>query len=165
MSKLLQNIGRCVLACQQIEVILGTMLFLERHKKLVDMGSAIEEMAKLRTNVLESLKNELKQEKVSYIDFTHLDQVISKRNWFTHRLSFEARFVHAEKSGDDYSDIVKFFSEATLLYSSALFKRAKELGIGNKDFGPDHNDEYLAHFTDSVARRSDEILAARKTKK
>ena len=166
MNTFLQNIGRCLILCQQIEVIVGTMLFLERRDKMNGIESIFEAFSQVRVNVLESMKNELRDKKVTYVDFTELEAVIVKRNWLVHRMSFESRFVRASVTcDDDYSDVLEFFESASKSLSEALQKRKEELGIKKPNLSDGEAMKALESFTDLISMKSSEILKSRKSKR
>lgn len=166
MNAFLQNIGRCLILCQQIEVIVGTMLFLERREKMDGVESVLKAFSKVRVNVLETMKNELRDKKVTYVNFTELEAVIAKRNWLVHRMSFESRFIRASMTGDDnYSDVLEFFESASKSLAGALQKRKEELGIKKPSMTDEEAMKALGAFTDLISMRSSEILKSRKPKK
>jgi hypothetical protein len=161
MSTFLANIGSCLLLCQQIEVVLGTILVLERRKKLVDDKTFIEESAKIRTKVLESLKGELRNQGVTYIDFDKLDQVIERRNWLVHRLPFDRRFqAAAAENGDVFLDEVLFFQSFHDEVFDAYRKRADEIGVPRT--WSKKSDPILAAFGDAIQKRAAELKRKKK---
>ena len=160
-NTLLANIGSCLLLCERIEVILGTILVLERRQKLVDDRTFIEESAKIRTKVLESLKGELKNQGVTYVDYDRLDRVIERRNWLVHRLPFDRRFqAAADGSGDVFLDEVLFFQSFSDDTFSAYRKRADEIGMPRT--WSKASDAVLAAFGDAIQRRAIELKQKKK---
>jgi hypothetical protein len=92
MEQIFANIGRSVVFCQKIEVILGTLLFLERRHKLQNMSGALDKLAKTRLRTLEQMRQEFIDLKVQYVDYAKFDHFTDRRNWLVHRFTFESRF-------------------------------------------------------------------------
>ena len=122
------NIGRCVLLCQQIELALAYTIVSERAKVGLSPEIFIEEFAKLRGLVLESLKKELIDLKATNFDFKHLDTVIERRNWLIHRLTMDERMIRTARSPDDYSDQKDFFESAYLKIRKSQIAHTTQLG-------------------------------------
>src|SRR3990172_3240812 len=99
------NIGKCILICQGIEVMLATMILIERKQPKSAVDEFIREFARLRLQMLGALKKELLELKVTYVDFDHLDEVIERRNWLVHRLYIDPRMVRLLRgAADDLAD-------------------------------------------------------------
>jgi len=83
------NIGKCILICQGIEVMLATMILIERKQPKSAVDEFIREFARLRLQILGALKKELLKLKVTYAEFDHLDDVIERRNWLVHMMRLD----------------------------------------------------------------------------
>jgi hypothetical protein len=165
MSKLLTNIGRSIIIAQQIEVTLGMMLMMERKERFSTINAFMDGMAKTRLQVLESLKNELLQQGVTYVDYAKLGQIIEQRNWVAHRLIFDKRFVMigANLSDDDFIDVVCEFYQFQKELLSAFITRASELGLKVAADGEPDLTTLITAFT--LHEKTEELRAAKtKTK-
>lgn len=164
MSKLLINIGRSVIIAQQIEVILGMMLMLERKERFSTIDAFMEGMAKTRLQVLETLKNELRQQGVTYVDFGKLDKIIELRNWVAHRLIFDKRFVMigTTMSDDDFLDVVRDLYQFSKELLAAFMKRASEVGLKVAVEGEPDLNTLITAF--ALQEKTEELRAAKKRK-
>jgi hypothetical protein len=161
------TIGRCTLLCQSTEYLLGSLLILERKKHVGgvrDIVDFLDSFSKTRVQVLESLKNELKQEGVPYLDELQLDQLIERRNILVHRLPHEPWFI-AGMQQDNFTmaNEFKFFLEALTKIEEIFFRRAKELEIVISREPVSSPDQLIA-FASEVKTRADKILGDRKKK-
>ena len=164
MKSIFTNIGLSVIVCQQIEALLGTILLIERRDRFHTDNVFINASAQVRTQVLESLKKELADLKVAYIQFAKLDEVIARRNWMVHRLVFDERFNAAceEDSPDDFLEDLVLFRTFYLMTHDAYQRRLAEVG-GGGEWDPANN-ALLASFGDAIRKKADELRASRKKK-
>jgi len=158
MKPFIPTIGLSVLICQQIEALLGAILILERRERLHSKDLFISAAAQVRTQVLPTLKKELEDLKVSYIQFTMLDAVIERRNWIIHRLIFDERFNAAceDASTDDLSDALFLFYNFWTGTYSAYERRLRSLGAEGYE-PPDA--ALLADFGEAIRVRTEELRA------
>lgn len=109
---LLANVGRCILACQTIEMMLADMIVMGRGQKGGDADTLLRQFAALRLDHLGALEKKLSSEKNPYVDFKYLQDVIERRNLMAHRLCHDPKMVASIRTGDDLFDEVKFFKDA-----------------------------------------------------
>jgi len=163
MRALIPSIGLSVIICQQIEVLLGAILLLERRERFHSDELFINAAAQVRTQSLEVLKNELAHLKVGYIQFSVLDTVIDRRNWIVHRLVFDERFqkAFAEGSQDNFVEHLSLFHNFWITTYDAYERRLAEVG-GEWDTS---NVELLASFAAAIRDKTEKLRAGRKKKK
>ncbi|ATC65136.1 hypothetical protein CMV30_14890 [Nibricoccus aquaticus] len=161
------TIGRCTLLCQFSEYVLGALVLLERKKHVGgvrDLVDFLDSFAKTRTQVLESLQNELKQDGISYLDELQLDQLIEKRNVLVHRLPHEPWFIAGmQRSHFTMEDELRFFLDALSRIEEVFSRRARELGIVLSRT-PVSSGEQLVNFASELKKRADQIHRDRKKK-
>lgn len=169
LKALTANLGKCVLICQQIEVMLATIIIIERKQPLSAVNDFINEFAQLRLQMLGALKKELSDLKVTYVDFEHLEQVIKKRNWLVHRLFLDPRFLRIMRGAiDDLSSEVEFLTAAHFKIKFAYAAKIAEVGATNGGIPTDEEAiKQIINFeavASEISARQAQIKAEKKKK-
>jgi hypothetical protein len=167
LKALTANIGKCILVCQEIEMMLATMIIVERNQSLGALNDFISDFARRRLQMLGALRNELLELKVTYVDFDHLEQVIERRNWIVHRLFIDPRLLRIlGGAADDFSDEVKFFTDAYFKIKAAYLSQTATVGAATCGV-PTEEEEIrallqLEGFASEVVARQAQIKQERK---
>jgi hypothetical protein len=159
-SLLLEKIGRCVIACQSIELGLCILLIMEREKNIPkneDVFDFIEQLSSLRSGkVLPSLKKEIEDQKVNYLDSLPFAELIKRRNHLVHCFIHDSRFLAAiESNASDFiEEYMGFFSDFLAKVEQILRSRAKELGVYISDEIKTHPEDIIS-FGGALQKRID----------
>jgi hypothetical protein len=162
----LANIGRCILLCQSIEYGLGLLLVLERQRRISgpkDIYTFLDTFSKTRVQVLESIRNELKNESASYLETFQLDQIIERRNRLVHRLVHDPDFLEGigKEPKMTMDEEVDFFLTAHDRILAAIHNRARQLGIVISTENTS-SPETICQFAGELKQRTDAIRGSRK---
>jgi hypothetical protein len=135
-SKLLRDLGECVLQAQVLELFLSILLQLETEgiqSTANDLGRFADRLATIRADCyISTLARELKELKVPESVLVDIDRAAARRNHLVHRIIHDSGFLRALDGTSPYEDLhsdLQLFQICSERVAKYFAKRSAALGI------------------------------------